>query len=196
MTTGILGGAFDPPHNGHVALARAAIRHLGLTRLSVCVSGRPGHKQVELAAPLRVRLAEAAFADVPGAEVTLDEHPFTIDLLEGGAFDGAYFVVGADQLAAFLSWREPDRVLEHVLLAVGTRPGYPQALLDPVLAQLQRPERVVCFALDEPVAASSQEIRALAARGAPLAELVPPGVARLIAELGLYYQQGPTDHLH
>jgi len=186
VTTGILGGAFDPPHNGHVALARAALHCLGLTRLLVSVSDRPGHKQVELAAPLRLRLAEAAFADVSGAEVRLDEHPFTIDMLEGGEFDGAYFVVGADQLAGFLAWRDPDRVLEHVRLAVGTRPGYTQALLEPVLEQLQRPERVVCFPLDEPVAVSSRELRALAARGAPLDALVPSRVARLISELQLY----------
>ncbi|MFN2466542.1 MAG: nicotinate-nicotinamide nucleotide adenylyltransferase [Gaiellaceae bacterium] len=186
MTVGILGGAFDPPHNGHLELARSAIRHLGLERLVVLVSDRPGHKPVELGAPIRLRLVQAAFEDVPGAEVVLDEHAYTADALADGRFDGAYFVLGADQLAGFPGWKEPQRVLEHVRLAVGTRPGYPPERLEAVLARLERPDRVVLFGLDHPVAVSSTEIRSRARRGDPLDGLVPPQVGALIWELGLY----------
>ena len=59
MTTGLLGGAFDPPHNGHLALARAASDRFGLDRLVVVVTGDPPHKEVESHAELRFRRAQS-----------------------------------------------------------------------------------------------------------------------------------------
>jgi nicotinate-nucleotide adenylyltransferase len=186
MKTGILGGVFDPPHNGHVALAWAAIEQFGLERLLVLVAAAPGHKGVVLDAPTRLRLAEAAFGDLPGAEVSLDEHAFTIDLVEGGGFGDALFILGADELAALPTWKEPARVLDEVRLAVGTRPGYPRATLDAVIAKLQRPDRIELFELSEPHDISSSEVRARLVRGQPVDDLVPPAVAALIAERCLY----------
>ena len=63
---GLLGGTFNPPHNGHVALARAAEEKLDLDDLVVLVAERPGHKRVDLDAENRFRLARAAF---PGRRV-------------------------------------------------------------------------------------------------------------------------------
>ena len=71
MAVGILGGAFDPPHDGHVALARRAIERFGLDRLLVTVVADPGHKEVDASAEDRLALATLAFADVRGAEVWL-----------------------------------------------------------------------------------------------------------------------------
>jgi len=68
---------------------------------------------------------------------------------------------------------------------VASRPGFPQERLDRVLAGLARPGRVEFFEL-QPLPISSREIRARAARGEPIDHLVPPGVAELIEELGLY----------
>ena len=189
---GILGGAFDPPHNGHLALARGAVEHFRLERVVVLVAGRPGHKEVVLDAPTRLRLARAAFADVPGATVVLDEHARTIDALADGRYDGAVLIVGADEFAGFLAWKEPDRVLEHVRLGVGTRPGHGGERLEQVLRKLQRPDRVEFFELDEPVDLSSTEIRQRAARGERIDDLVPPAVARLVSALGSY--QEPRVH--
>jgi nicotinic acid mononucleotide adenylyltransferase len=56
-----------------------------------------------------------------------------------GFGDDAIFLVGADQFAKFLTWREPDEILEHVRLGVATRPGYPREKLDPVSRELRRP---------------------------------------------------------
>ena len=66
---GILGGAFDPPHDGHVALALEAIDHFHLGRLLVRVVADPGHKEVETAPQIRLTLAELAFAAIDEAEV-------------------------------------------------------------------------------------------------------------------------------
>ena len=61
--TGLYGGAFDPPHAGHVEVARAAKERFGLPRLVVLVSERPGHKGVHLPAGVRLDLAGVAFPD-------------------------------------------------------------------------------------------------------------------------------------
>lgn len=182
---GILGGTFDPPHNGHVALAREAIRRFGLERLAVWVVADPGHKDVELDAQTRLDLARAAFAGEPKVSVEREGHARTIDALRDGRLDGALFLVGADEFVDFLGWKEPDAVLEHVRLAVAARPGYPRGRLDAVLERLRAPERVELFEL-EPVPISSSELRERARRGEPLDGLVPPAVARLVAERRLY----------
>jgi nicotinate-nucleotide adenylyltransferase len=173
---GILGGTFDPPHNGHVALAKAALDQLPIDRLVVLVAESPGHREVVADAEARLRLAQSAF---PEAEVQLDAYPFTVDAVRGGRWGEAVFIVGADQGAVFESWKDPEEVLRHVKLAVGTRSGYPEP-------QLERyGDRVVPFQLASPPISSS-DVRARVARGEPIDELVPGPVAALIEELGLY----------
>jgi nicotinate-nucleotide adenylyltransferase len=167
--TGILGGRFDPPHNGHVALARAAIEQLGLDRLVVLVAERPGHQGTVASAADRLAMAQAAFAGL--GEVELDPHAYTVDAVRGGRFgDDAYFVVGRDQADAFQTWKDPEQILKWVTLAVGTRSGYPGT---------------VSFEFDSPPISGS-DIRARVGRGEPIDDLVPPQVARLIDELRLY----------
>jgi nicotinate-nucleotide adenylyltransferase len=179
---GLFGGAFDPPHAGHVALARAAKDHFALPRLTVLVSERPGHKDVELPADVRLELARAAF---PDDDVRLDPYPRTVDLLRAEQFEDPLFLVGADEFVDFLTWKDPETVLELTRLGVATRPGFDRGLLDIVLRRLDRPDRVEFFDID-PNPAASREIRARAALGEPLRGLVPPAVERLIAEQGLY----------
>ena len=182
MTTGLYGGAFDPPHLGHVDVARAAKERFDLPRLVVLVSEAPGHKEVEAPAEARLELARAAF---PDDDVRLDPYPRTVDMLRAERFDDPLFVIGADQFRDLPSWKEPDAVLELARLAVATRPGLPREQLDAVLAGLVRPDRVLFFDL-EPNPAASSDIRGLAAAGEPLDGLVPPAVAELIRARGLY----------
>jgi len=185
MSVGVLGGAFDPPHLGHLALARGAVAHFGLERLLVRVVADPGHRTVTAPAVVRLRLAELAFAAVPAGEVALDPYRRTVDSLEALALDDPVFLVGADEFASFLKWKEPDRVLELARLGVATRPGYPRERLDAVLTRLARPERVVFFEI-EPQPISSSSIRARVASGAAIDGLVPAAVAAEIDRLGLY----------
>jgi nicotinate-nucleotide adenylyltransferase len=175
--TGLFGGAFDPPHTGHVALAAGAKRAFSLPRLRVLVSAAPGHKPTHCPPEVRLELARAAF---PDDEVILDPYPRTVDMLRAERPPDALFVMGADEFASFPSWKEPEAVLELAELAVGTRPGYPRAQLEQVEAGLGRPGRVHFFEI-EPDPASSTEIRANGGL-----ERVPPVVAALIRERGLY----------
>ena len=180
--TGLLGGTFNPPHNGHVALARVAVAHFGLAELVVLVAVRPGHKEVELDAETRFRLAQAAF---PEYEVELDPHERTVDMLKAGRWRDPLFLIGADEFCDFLTWKDPDEVVARARLGVAMRPGYPRDRLENVLRELSRPDRVELFEID-PLPISSRDIRDRVARGEPIEPLVPAAVAELIESNGLY----------
>lgn len=185
MALGILGGVFDPPHVGHVALARAALAELGLDELLVLVVDDPGHKTATTSADTRLDLTRLAFEDVPEAVVELDRHGRTVDSLEERRPVDAYFVLGADELASFESWKSPQRVLELVRLAVAMRPGVARLAVDGVRERLGAGDRIVDFEMT-PVRISSSEIRARVARGESIEGRVPARVAEAIARLGLY----------
>ena len=121
--TGLFGSIFDPPHIGHVALLRRARDHFELDRVVVLVVADPGHKAVATDASVRFELARAAF---PGEQVELDPHPRTVDMLREGRFPDPLFLVGADEFAELLTWKDPNGVLELARLGVATRPGYPR----------------------------------------------------------------------
>ena len=180
--TVLYGGAFDPPHLGHVAVGEAARKRFGVERLVVLVSERPAHRDTHAAAEDRLALARLAF---PHDDVRLDPYPRTVELLRAEAFEDPVFVVGADEFRGFPAWAEPDEVLERSRLAVATRPGFSRHELDGVLASLPRPERVLFFEI-EPNPAASSDVRELAAAGRPFDGVVPPAVAELIEERGLY----------
>jgi nicotinate-nucleotide adenylyltransferase len=180
---GLFGGSFDPPHRGHVELARRAKEELGVERLVVLVSEDPEHKHVVTPAAVRLRLARAAF---PDDDVVLDEHARTVDTLRAHAeWRDPVFLIGADQFCDFLSWKEPNEVLGLARLAVATRPGFPRERLERVLRELEAPDRVSFFEI-EPTPVASRELRDRLAAGAGAGDDVPAAVAELIAAESLY----------
>jgi nicotinate-nucleotide adenylyltransferase len=192
MSTGLLGGTFDPPHNGHVALARTAIDHFALERLVVTVGGQTPGKETHVDAETRLRLAEAAFAEVPHAEVSRmdidrEQPAYSHDTVRWARerWGDIIFIVGADRFADFLEWKAPNEVLEHARLGVATRPRFEESALQEVLAHVDRPEQVMFFTIGE-MDISSSGIRRRIAAGEPYEDLVPTGVADLVEKLGLY----------
>ena len=173
--TGILGGRFDPPHLGHLALARAAVERFRLERLHVSVVADAAHKSSEASPEHRLAMATLTFAELD-AIVELERHGYTVDALEARRYDDPIFLIGADQLAALPTWKEPERLLELTRLGVATRPGY---------ALAAGSDRIEPFEL-EPHEVSSTGIRAHVRRGEPIDGLVVPEVATYIAEHGLY----------
>ena len=97
---GILGGTFDPPHNGHVALAKAALEQLPIDELVVLVdraSRAPRRRRGS-----RRRACGSLRRHSRRVSVRLDPNAFTVDAVRGGGFgEDALFVVGADQAAVF-----------------------------------------------------------------------------------------------
>jgi cytidyltransferase-like protein len=110
---GVFGGQFDPPHNGHLAVVRAARDQLGLDQMLIVPSARPPHRpDPATPAETRYRLAQAAFAAEPGVEVSRieldrDGPGYTVETLEAlaGPDRELYLILGADQLAAMASDR-------------------------------------------------------------------------------------------
>ena len=192
VAIGLLGGAFDPPHIGHVAVARTAIQYFGLTKLLVVVTGESPHKHVSTEAEARFELTEAAFRDRLSIEVSRYEldHPgpsYTVDTVRWAAerFGDVVFIVGADEFASFLDWYEPDAILAVARLGVATRTGHPRDVLDRVRSQLAQPDRVEFFSIPE-ILVSSSQVRERVTQCAPIDDLVPPAVAEHIAARGLY----------
>jgi nicotinate-nucleotide adenylyltransferase len=183
--TGLYGGVFDPPHNGHVALAAAALARFGLQQLLVLVVVDPGHKSVELDFERRYALARLAFDGIPRTELNPEGHARTADALRKHKFADAIFLIGADEFAAFPTWKEPDDVLRLARLGVATRPGYPREPLEAVLAELEQPDRVEFFKIPA-VDVSSSEVRRRVRAGEPITGMVPEAVAREIESGGLY----------
>ena len=182
---GLLGGVFDPPHVGHVELARAALEQLDLEKLLVLVVADPGHKQTTTPAETRLELTRLAFEDVPGVRVELDRHSRTVDSLEERELEGAVFILGADELADFANWKRPERVLELVQLAVAMRPGVPDDRVREARSRLSTPDRILSFEMPA-IPVSSSAIRERVVRGESIEDLVPSRVRDAIARLGLY----------
>ncbi len=189
MRIGVLGGSFDPPHDGHMALAREAARQLHLDRVLLVVGGSPPHKPngPTMTGPERLALVEAATAGDPvvmasDLELDRDGPTYTVETLEQVAadFPGAdlWFILGADQLAGFAEWSRPERILELARLGVGMRPGSDARAAGQV-ARGVADGRVDLVEMPE-VPVSSTDVRERLARGESVRDIVPSGVADLL----------------
>jgi nicotinate-nucleotide adenylyltransferase len=200
---GILGGTFNPPHLGHLAIARHAREELDLERVLLIPANAAPHKPGDdCPAHHRLRMCELLVVGTDGIvvcalEIDRGGTSYTVDTLahiHGSAPDAELtFIVGADTARTLAAWREPAKLLELADLAVAARSGSARREV------LEAVERVVGDAdagrsavarmrfLEMPVIEiSSSQVRARAARSEPVDELVGPAVAAYIAEHQLY----------
>lgn len=191
MKIGVFGGTFNPPHNGHVRLAKAAADELKLDKLLVIPSCIPPHK---IAAKLadgqeRLEMCRLAFGCDPRFEVSPMElergsRSYTVETLrELKALypdSELYFIVGSDMLESFDKWYLWQEILSlSVLCAASREEGY-----SPDLSRFGKlAERIKIITLD-PLEVSSTQIRNSA--GEVSSELLDPKVAAYIREHGLY----------
>ncbi|HOB65864.1 nicotinate-nucleotide adenylyltransferase [Ottowia sp.] len=199
---GLFGGAFDPPHDAHVALARAAVNELRLDRLHVVPTGDAWHKTRPLSPGVhRLAMCRLAFADVERVrvddrELRRDGATYTIDTLTElrAEYPGAelFLQIGADQAQAFHTWRRADEILKIATLSIATR-AYSAAasdgfsLQDPLPGLAMDGARIRLLSLPAQ-AHSATEVRRRVAAGLPIDHLVPPAVAGYIAEHHLYQE--------
>jgi nicotinate-nucleotide adenylyltransferase len=184
---GIYGGAFDPPHLAHVALAKATIEQFKLDQLFVIPTGDAVHKRRHLSpSHHRVAMAQLAFADIAQAivdprEINRGGASYTIDTimeLEAEQPDALLtLIIGQDQLTAFHTWLHYAEILKRVKLAVAMRNG--TVMLSPNIS----------FASIEfaPQAISSSDLRQMIRMKDPqFATKMNPSVAAYIQEHELY----------
>jgi nicotinate-nucleotide adenylyltransferase len=201
MRLGLLGGTFDPPHNGHILLAQAARKQLRLDEVLWVVTADPPHKQDNEISPVadRLDLVKAAIAgepafrlsrvdvDRPGPHWAAD----TVALVRA-AYPGAdlVYLMGGDSLRDLPTWGRPREFLAGCTLGVLRRPGddFDLAGLERVLPGLTRR---VTFIDVPPLEIASHTIRRRVRAGEAIDDLVPPAVADLIAARRLYRQSYP-----
>jgi nicotinate-nucleotide adenylyltransferase len=208
-SVGILGGTFNPPHLGHVALARHAREELALDRVLLMPAHIPPHKTAEQDPGAQHRLSMCRLAvdgepDVSVCSLEIDRRgaSFTVDTLKDihASHPDAEltFIVGADIARTLPAWREPAKVLELARLAVGARTGASDNEVLETVASLRRAADGGGVSECQPAAGelrflrmpivevSSSIVRERAARGENVEQLVGPAVARYISEHGLY----------
>ena len=190
----MLGGTFDPPHIGHLIVAHEARWQLGLDQVRLVPARHPPHKDdTHIAtAERRADWLERAVATQQGLAVSRlelgrDGPSYTADTLRAmhAAEPGIdlWFILGADQLAGFPTWREPGAILEMARLAVVGRGDTSRDELGE-LADSVAPGR--CDLLDVPlIGVSSSMIRTRIAAGQPVSHLVPPEVDAALRQEGL-----------
>ena len=187
---GVYGGTFDPIHNAHLEIARAARDCASLDVVLFVVAARPPHKKNETFATPEDRMAMVQAAVV--GEAGMDSSALEL-MREGPSYTGQtlvglhrqyhgselFLIIGMDSLADLPKWKDPEPILEHAQLLVVPRPGNGSAPPDMVAGKC----RVIPFA---ETALSSTEVRDRIARGARISELVPAPVETLIHERHIY----------
>jgi nicotinate-nucleotide adenylyltransferase len=191
---GILGGTFNPPHLGHVALARSAREELGLDRVVLMPAHSAPHKlrEGDPGPEGRLQMCRLAIAGIDGVgtcalEIERGGPSYTVDTLR--AIHASHreaeltFVVGADMARTLPTWREPEALLGLASLAVAEREDAGRGDVLRALAPLRAE---VAFLEMGTIEVSSSLVRERVAEGKPVGELVAPAVAGYIAEHGLY----------
>ncbi|MGA2455175.1 MAG: nicotinate-nucleotide adenylyltransferase [Solirubrobacteraceae bacterium] len=199
---GILGGTFNPPHRGHLAVALHARNELALDRVLLIPAHVAPYKSdgdarrggYDPGPEHRLRMCQLAVAGQDGLSVCAVEIErgglsYTVDTLRSihSSHPDAQLtlIVGADTAGTLGTWREPQRLLELAQLAVAARAGAAQRRVLDTIAAIDR-NAAVSFLEMPTIEVSSSLVRQRVADGAAVEELVGPAVAGYIAEHGLY----------
>ena len=192
MATGLMGGTFDPVHIAHLIIAEEALDSLGLDRVIFVPSARPPHKNGDDVTSVEHRLEMVRLAiggnprlELSDLEARRADPSYTIETVrqfrrELGDDEKLYFIMGADSLVQFFTWKEPTDLLAACEFAVAPRPGVEPDGADPRI-------RAKAHLLDAPlIGVSSSDIRERVRAGRSIRYLVPPPVFTYIEEKNLY----------
>jgi len=185
MKIALLGGSFDPPHNGHLLIARQMLEFTDTDEVWFL----PNYTQspVKNTAPVADRLAMTRLLDVPGARVSTIEIDNMLDgetvrILPFLPKEHIYsFIIGSDQLSGFTKWLDWQKLLDAMPFWVFPRTGYSN---EPMQNGMKLVEHKHLITTDT----SSTEVRHRIQSGLPIDQLVLKSVASYIADHGLYTQ--------
>jgi nicotinate-nucleotide adenylyltransferase len=195
---GVFGGAFDPPHNAHLALAQTALSELALDALYVIPTGQAWHKARTLSpAEHRLAMTRLAFQAMP--RVVVDDREikrvgptFTIDTLLALQAENPdaqlYLLMGGDQFAAFMQWHQWREIIKIAIICVAARARFDWA--EGQFDALKQPEMRLLTLQMPPMAVSATQIRQLLTSGLgenqAMTDLLPQLVASYISRHQLY----------
>lgn len=198
MKIGVFGGAFDPPHNAHLALAQTALRELAMDALHVIPTGQAWHKARPLSpAEHRLAMTRLAFQDMPG--VVVDDREikrlgptFTIDTLRALQAENPdaqlHLLMGGDQFAAFMQWHQWREITKIAIICIAARARFDWA--EGQFDTPKQPEVRLLTLQMPPMAVSATQIRQLLASGLgenqAMTDLLPHPVASYISQHQLY----------
>ena len=212
---GIFGGTFNPPHRGHISVARQAIHLLELDKLLLIPAAVPPHKTLPENSPStlqRLELVQLAFGNIEYAEISDLElrrqgHSYTADTVEElhrmYPEDELFLIMGTDMFTSFMKWYQPERICRYVTLAVFMREdkdshsaGEMQKLAEEIRQKLGGKVELVG---NDILPMSSTDVRRMTAFGGAQ-EILPENVYRRICDLNLYgvredYRGLPMDEL-
>ena len=201
MRVGILGGAFNPPHIGHLVCAQEALVRLDLERVVFVPMGQAPHREIEddPGADVRLRMCEAAGEDerfeVSRVEIDREGPSYTVDtlreLVERSPDDELVLILGGDQAGSLAAWHEPEEVLRLATVATVERTGWSRQRVAVRIASIEGAQDVVYFDMPR-MDVSSSLVRHRVARGEPIRYLVPEQVASYIEANGLYAASAPA----
>ena len=190
---GIFGGTFDPIHHGHLIAAQVALEILNLDRILFLPSANPPHKEVATVTPfsLREQMVQLAIQDNPlflvsdlesrrfGPSYTISTVTELRKIYPPEEYD-LWLLIGADNLAEFNNWKEPEKILQEIPVVVLARPGYELSTAPPLFRQKARWVQIPLIDI------SSTDIRKRMAKQLPIRYLVPENVAEFIHHQKLY----------
>jgi len=198
VNVGVLGGTFDPIHNGHIAIAEECQTQLNLAEVIFVPAGQPwlkGDKPV-LGAEHRMQMVQLAIATHPSfklssIEVERDGPSYTVETIvalmtELNRGDELFFIMGWDTLPQFHRWKQPSRLVEMCHLVAVPRPGYTLPELDSLEAVIPGLMNRLIVLNSPEVDISATDIRDRVARGLSIDHLVPGPVAKYIRQHKLY----------
>lgn len=203
---GIFGGTFDPVHYGHLLLAETCREQAGLDRVLFLPAAIPPHKQrwSLSPAPSRVEMLRLAIGGHEGLGVSTLEVErggvsYTVDTLQQIQAENPtaelFFLMGADSLAEFHTWRAPGRICELAIPVVVRRAGMAEPDLRELqpFASVQRLEQIRQVQVTMPVIElSSTDIRDRVAAHKSIRFRTPRAVEKYIETHGLYVRQEPS----
>ncbi len=193
---GIMGGTFNPIHNGHVQMAIQTYQQFQLDEVLVMPSGDPPHKrsQVVLDAGKRSDMVKLAIKGHPGLvfsdlEITRSGYSYTAETLQElkDLYEEIYFIIGADSLFSIEKWYHPEIIMKLCTLVVANRDRHPDAEFEKFIHYLTDKYQAdirILHVPDMPV--SSSQIRENVVNGQSISDLVSPAVAAYIEANSLY----------
>nr|WP_296029555.1 nicotinate-nucleotide adenylyltransferase [uncultured Dorea sp.] len=204
MKIGIMGGTFDPIHNGHLMLGHAAFRAFHLDKIWFMPNGNPPHKKsstIKSSAQDRMEMTRRAIAPYPEFELQpyealRQEVSCSYQTMEyfhaQYPDDEFYFIIGADSLMAIESWVHPERLFPTCTILATYRDEIrtKEAMLEQIRHLNQKYHAKILLLETSLMPVSSHELRAKMKAGVPVEAYIPASVETYIQEQNLYKKEG------